>query len=144
MGPVHVESIADLACRAALSYRGVAHINFPIDFQSQSAERKKLSMHNVRHHTSHVFAKSAQLPNEEDLERAAELLNTGKKVAILAGRGALAATDELEQVAQKLGAPIIKAMLGKAAVPDDSPYITLSFVVVGAIVLLLQPSIDFH
>lgn len=124
MGSVHVESIADLACRAALSQRGVAHINFPVDFQSQSAERKKLSMHNVRHHTSHVFAKGAQLPNEADLQRAAEVLNTGERVAILAGRGALAAGDELEQIAERLGAPIVKAMLGKAAVPDDSPYTT--------------------
>ena len=124
MGPVHVESIADLACRAALSKRGVAHINFPVDFQSQSVERKKLSMHNVRHHTSHVFAQSAQLPNETDLQQAAEVLSAGKKVAILAGRGALAAGNELEQLAEKLGAPIVKALLGKATVPDDSPYTT--------------------
>jgi pyruvate dehydrogenase (quinone) len=54
----------------------------------------------------------------------AEILNSGRKVAILAGQGALRATDELEQVAELLGAPIIKALLGKAAVPDDSPYTT--------------------
>src|SRR5439155_6232641 len=48
----------------------------------------------------------------------------GKRVVILAGRGALGATDELEQVAERLGAPIVKALLGKAAVPDDSPYTT--------------------
>lgn len=123
MGPEHVESIADLACRAALSYRSVAHINFPIDFQTQNANRK-LSMHNVAHHTSSVKARSAQLPSEDDLRRAVEILNTGKKVVILAGRGALRATDELEQLAEKLGAPIVKAMLGKAAVPDYSPYTT--------------------
>jgi thiamine pyrophosphate-dependent acetolactate synthase large subunit-like protein len=51
-------------------------------------------------------------------------LNAGKKIVILAGRGALHAGDELEQIAQKLGAPIVKAFLGKAAVPDDSPYTT--------------------
>jgi pyruvate dehydrogenase (quinone) len=130
MGPVHVESIADLACRAALSYRGVAHINFPVDFQSQNAEKKR-SMHNVAHHTSHVFARGSLLPNQEDLQCAAEILSSGKKIAILAGRGALAATDELEQVAQKLGAPIIKAMLGKATVPDDSPYTTGGIGLVG-------------
>ncbi|OUL19335.1 thiamine pyrophosphate-dependent enzyme [Nostoc sp. 106C] len=124
MGPEHVESIADLACRAAISYRSVAHITFPIDFQSQKATNKKLSMHNVAHHTSDVKASSAQLPNKNDLQRAAEILNTGKKVAILAGRGALKATDELEQLAEKLGAPIVKAMLGKAAVPDFSSYTT--------------------
>ncbi len=130
MGSTHVENLANLACRAALSYRGVAHINFPCDFQSQSVE-KKGSMRNLPHHTSDVFAQSVQLPNEEDLQRAADILNAGSKVAILAGRGALGATDELEQVAQKLGAPIVKALLGKAAVPDDSPYTTGTIGVVG-------------
>jgi pyruvate dehydrogenase (quinone)/pyruvate oxidase len=71
------------------------------------------------------------LPNTEDLQRAADILNSGKKIAILAGRGALAATDELEQLAEKLGAPIIKALLGKAAVPDDSPYTTGGIGLVG-------------
>ena len=61
---------------------------------------------------------------EQDLTRAAELLNAGKKVAIMAGRGALGATDELEQLAELLAAPIIKPLLGKACVPDDSPYTT--------------------
>src|SRR5439155_9960055 len=74
--------------------------------------------------TSDVVAQSARLPAEEDLHRAAEILNTGSKVAILAGRGALGATDELEQVAERLAAPIVKPLLGKAAVPDDSPFTT--------------------
>ncbi len=124
MGPEHVETVSDLACRAALSYRSVAYINFPLDFQELSANKKKVSMLNVPHHTSSVRAHSAQLPSEEDLLRAVEVLNAGKKVAILAGRGALKATDELEQLAEKLGAPIVKALLGKAAVPDYSPYTT--------------------
>ncbi|MEA5503891.1 thiamine pyrophosphate-dependent enzyme [Halotia wernerae UHCC 0503] len=123
MGPDHIETVADLACRAAISKRGVAHITFPIDFQTEKVTRKH-SMHNVLHHTSDVRASSAQLPSEHDLLRAVEVLNAGKKIVIFAGRGALKATDELEQLAQKLGAPIIKAMLGKAAVPDFSPYTT--------------------
>jgi pyruvate dehydrogenase (quinone) len=123
MGPTHVENAADLACRTALSYRKVAHIAFPVDIQAMEAERKG-SQRNVPHHTSDVFARSARLPEEADLRRAAEVLHTGKKIAILAGRGALGAADELEQVAEKLGAPIVKALLGKAAVPDDSPYTT--------------------
>src|SRR5205085_4342087 len=53
-----------------------------------------------------------------------EILNNGKKIAILAGQGALDATDALEQTADKLGAPVIKALLGKAAVPDESPFTT--------------------
>jgi pyruvate dehydrogenase (quinone)/pyruvate oxidase len=60
----------------------------------------------------------------EDLRKAAEILNAGKKVAILAGQGALHAGEQLEETAEKLAAPIIKALLGKAAVPDDSPYTT--------------------
>jgi pyruvate dehydrogenase (quinone) len=124
MGPAHVENVADLACRTALSYRGVAHINFPVDIQEHPVEQRERSPRNVPHHTADVFARSAAVPVEDDIRRAAEVLNAGTKIAILAGRGALGATDELEQVAEILGAPIIKALLGKAAVPDDSPYTT--------------------
>jgi pyruvate dehydrogenase (quinone) len=130
MGPTHVENAADLACRTALSYRKVAHIAFPVDIQAMEAERKG-SQRNVPHHTSDVFARSARLPEEADLRRAAEVLHTGKKIAILAGRGALGAADELEQVAEKLGAPIVKALLGKAVVPDDSPYTTSQLGILG-------------
>jgi len=130
MGPTHVENAADLACRTALSYRKVAHIAFPVDIQAMEAERKG-SQRNVPHHTSDIFARSARLPEEADLRRAAAVLHTGKKIAILAGRGALGATDELEQVAEKLGAPIVKALLGKAVVPDDSPYTTSQLGILG-------------
>jgi pyruvate dehydrogenase (quinone) len=124
MGPTHVENIADLACRTAIAYRGVAHITFPVDLQEAELKEKQRSKRNVSHHTSDVQAQSARLPNRADLDRAAEILNAGKKVAILVGRGALNATDELEQAAELLAAPIVKALLGKAAVPDDSPYTT--------------------
>jgi pyruvate dehydrogenase (quinone) len=122
MGPEHVRNVADLACRQALTRRGVAHINFPVDFQSQTSNSR--SKRNVPKHTSDVRAFKAGLPADTDLHRAAEILNAGKKVAILAGRGALDATDELEQLAETLAAPIIKPLLGKACVPDDSPYTT--------------------
>jgi pyruvate dehydrogenase (quinone) len=124
MGPTHVENMTDLACRTARAYRGVAHLTFPVDLQEKEVKKKEASSRNVPHHTSDVDACSARLPNRADLEQAAKILNEGKKVAILAGRGALNATDELEEVAELLGAPIIKALLGKAAVPDDSPYTT--------------------
>lgn len=124
MGPSHVENVTDLACRTALGYRKVAHITFPVDFQDMKADRKHASKRNVPGHTSDVKAKSARLPNEADLRRAADILNQGKKVVILAGQGALDATDALEQMADKLGAPIVKALLGKAAVPDESPFTT--------------------
>ena len=123
MGPSHVEPVTNMACRTALSYRGVAHINFPVDLQEQ-----EVSTHSKRNipgsGASSVFGRTAGLPAEADMRRAADILNAGRKVAILAGRGALHATDELEELAERLGAPIIKALLGKAAVPDDSPYTT--------------------
>jgi pyruvate dehydrogenase (quinone) len=122
MGHTHVENVTQLACRTALGYRSVAHINFPVDLQEKEAG--EYSKRNAPGQTSDVFVQSASLPNMEDIHRAAQVLNAGKKVAILVGRGALGATDELEQVAEKLGAPIVKALLGKAAVPDDSPYTT--------------------
>jgi pyruvate dehydrogenase (quinone) len=123
MGPSHVENVADLACRTAIAYRGVAHLAFPVDLQEAEVKRTG-SKRNVSHHTSDVYARGARLPAPDDLGRAAEVLNAGRKVAILAGRGALGAGDELEAVADCLAAPIVKALLGKAAVPDDSPYTT--------------------
>jgi pyruvate dehydrogenase (quinone)/pyruvate oxidase len=71
-----------------------------------------------------VLTEGARLPHEGDLAQAADILNQGRKIAILAGRGALNAGAELEAVADILGAPIVKALLGKAVVPDDSPFTT--------------------
>ena len=122
MGPAHVEQVAHLACRTALSRRGVSHLNFPVDLQEQQGGEP--SKRNITGHSSDVYAAAPVVPNERQLRHAAELLNQGKKIAILVGQGALGATDELEQVAEILQAPIIKALLGKAAVPDDSPYTT--------------------
>jgi pyruvate dehydrogenase (quinone)/pyruvate oxidase len=124
MGPTHVENITDLACRTAYAYRGVSHIAFPVDLQEKEIKERQRSSRNIAHHTSDVQAQSARLPDRMELQRAAEILNEGRRVAILAGRGALDATDELEKVAELLAAPIIKALLGKAAVPDDSSYTT--------------------
>ncbi len=123
MGPTHVENVAELACRTSLSYRCVSHITIPTDIQDMEADKHR-SKRNVAHHTSDIYARSARLPAEDDLRRAAEILNSGTKVVILAGRGALHATDQLEAIADKLGGPIVKPLLGKAAVPDYSPYTT--------------------
>ncbi|MFL6244520.1 MAG: thiamine pyrophosphate-dependent enzyme [Thermoanaerobaculia bacterium] len=122
MGPAHVENVATLACRMALTRRGVAHINFPVDLQSVKAA--KGSERNVPHHASDVLALGAAIPCDDDLRRAADVLNAGKKIVILAGRGALGCSELLERIAEQLGAPIVKPLLGKAAVPDDSPYTT--------------------
>ena len=123
MGPDHMESVVDLACRTALAYHGVAHIAVPVDVQEKPVGRER-SKRNVPHHTSDVYAAGAALAGEADLRDAAEVLNAGRKTVILAGRGALGAGDGLERVADVLGAPIVKALLGKAAVSDDSPYTT--------------------
>jgi pyruvate dehydrogenase (quinone)/pyruvate oxidase len=123
MGVEHVENVTHQACRQALARRGVSHINFPVDFQDLTEQtRSKRNKPGAMDTTA--FGRRAALPAEEDLHRAADVLNAGKKVAILAGRGALHATDELEQLADTLAGPIVKALLGKACVPDDSPYTT--------------------
>jgi pyruvate dehydrogenase (quinone) len=123
MSGAHMESVADLAIRSALSARGVAHITIPVDVQVQEMKKGR-SERNPVHHTSAVPTFFDQLPSRVELEHAADILNRGKKIAILTGQGALHATEELEEMAEVLGAPIIKALLGKAAVPDDSPYTT--------------------
>lgn len=122
MGPAHVENVTNQACRIALSRRTVAHLNFPTDTQEMKGGER--SMRNIKGHAEAILARGGQWPDEGALLRAAGVLNAGTKVAILCGQGALDATDELEQTAEVLGAPIIKALLGKAAVPDDSPYTT--------------------
>src|SRR5436853_492872 len=93
MGPTHVENVVDLACRTALAYRGVAHVTIPVDVQEMPATRRQRSKRNIPGHTSDVMARSARLPAEDDLRRAAEVLNAGRRVAILAGAGALGAGE---------------------------------------------------
>ncbi len=125
MGPAHVENVTQLACRTALSYRGVAHITIPKDIQEQKLDNAHRSRRNKPGHTSNVYAEGSKVPTDASLRQAAQLINEeGNDIVILAGQGALDATDELEQLAETLGAPIIKALLGKACVPDDSPYTT--------------------
>jgi pyruvate dehydrogenase (quinone) len=122
MGPAHVEGVIEQACRTALAYRQPTHVMIPVDFQSQPA--KDRSERNVAHHVSNIMARGGQLPDPEMLQRAADILNGAKKPFILAGRGSIAATQELLAVAERLQAPIGKPLLGKEAVPDDSPFTT--------------------
>ncbi len=124
MGPAHMENVVELACRTALAYHGVAHITVPVDLQSMPVGKAPRSPRNLPQHVSEIWADSAHIPTDEALRRAAELLNAGKRPVILAGRGALGARKELEEVAEILGAPIAKPILGKACVPDESPYCT--------------------
>ena len=131
MGATHVENVIDLACRTAISYSGVAHISIPVDFQDQEVKKRERSKRNIPGHTSDVRTRSYKIPDQSQLQQAADILNSGKKVAILAGRGALGCGEQLEQIAELLGAPIAKPLLGKAVVPDDSPYTTGSIGLLG-------------
>jgi pyruvate dehydrogenase (quinone)/pyruvate oxidase len=130
MGPAHVENATSLACRTAITKNCVTHVNIAKDFQEMEAMASS-SKRNKPHHISDVLAKKSGQPRTSDLMNAAEILNQGKKIAIFAGRGALNATEELEMVADKLAAPIIKPLLGKAAVPDHSPFTTGSIGLLG-------------
>lgn len=124
MGIAAAQNITELAIRSALSKRGVAHITIPIDFQDQTTHEEMRSKRNKPNHVSNVFSRGARKPEAFELENAAKILNEGKKVVIFAGRGALDAGPQLERIAEMLGAPIIKALLGKSCVPDNSPYTT--------------------
>ncbi len=131
MGPQHVTNVVDYAVRTALTQRGPAHLAFPIDYQAMPADSGTRFRRNVAGHTSTTYRAAIRVPQRQDLEAAAQALRGRTKVAILAGAGARGCGDELEAVAETLGAPIIKAMLGKDCVPDDSPYTTGSIALVG-------------
>jgi pyruvate dehydrogenase (quinone) len=96
----------------------------PVDLQSLPVDADARSERNIAHHVSDVMVHSARLPSEDQLIQAADILNSGKKTVILAGQGSLGAGSELLVLAEKLGAPIVKPLLGKGAIPDDSPYST--------------------
>jgi pyruvate dehydrogenase (quinone)/pyruvate oxidase len=124
LGAGHVRSLVDAGCRAALSHRGVAHITIPVDFQEQEIGEDEKSAKNVEGHTTNAWRPPIVVPCSADVRAAAGVLNAGKKTVILAGQGALGAASELEQLADLMAAPIVKPLLGKATVPDDSPFTT--------------------
>lgn len=131
MSAAHVEPVMNIACRTALSRHGVAHVTMPVDLQSLPYEKKEASKRNVPGHSEAVYAPRHACPAEVELRAAAEVLNAGEKIVILAGRGAIGAREELESVAETLGAVIAKPLLGKQCVPDDSPYTTGSVGLLG-------------
>ena len=114
--------LIDRAVRIAATRRTVTCVILPNDLQELPYEDPP-----VVHGTTHTgvgYAGPAELPNESLLRQAAAVLNAGKKVAILVGAGALGATDEVIAVAEKLQAGVAKALLGKAVLPDDLPWVT--------------------
>jgi pyruvate dehydrogenase (quinone) len=134
--PEQVRHLVDRAMRIARDRRCVTCIVLPHDLQDMPAvdapPREHGTVHSGIGHTAR-----ARVPDDDELKRAADVLNAGQKVAMLVGAGALNATDEVIEVAQLLGAGIAKALLGKAAVPDELPYVTGAIGLVGT-----QPSWD--
>jgi len=146
-GSTDVYNLVNTAIRTALAERAVSHITFPIDYQVADAKEDFYSHHGGPAITPGQVASFAPgfytqdgkdgragagrqveiatpTPSQALLHEAANILNGGQKVAILAGHGAIHAREELERLAQRLAAPIVKPLLGKGAVPDDSPYTT--------------------
>jgi pyruvate dehydrogenase (quinone)/pyruvate oxidase len=144
-GPKDVYNLVNTACRVALSQRTVAHITFPIDYQVTAASNDwneepggpAMTPNQVTEFQPGFYAAgvdgrkgaalerpASPIPSAIQLQQAADILNRGGKVAILAGHGAIHASDLLEKLADTLAAPIVKPLLGKGAVPDDSPFTT--------------------
>ena len=120
--PEQAEMAVDIACRTAFAQRGVSHLTIPIDVQERKLEGK-YSRHKVPGHTSDTFvAAGGALPDRYLLEHAADVLNSGNKIVILVGQGALNAGQEVISVAERIGAPVVKALLGKAVIPDNHPH----------------------
>ncbi len=133
--PAQVRHLVDRAIRTALGERRVTAIILPNDLQRMPYEEPPRKHATI--HSGVGFAKPKTVPYEADLRRAAEVLNAGKKVAILVGAGALHATDEVIAIADRLQAGAAKALLGKAALPDDLPWVTGSIGLLGT-----KPSYD--
>lgn len=122
MHPAQARHLVDRGIRTALAQRGVATIIFPADVQETDAADPPRTHGAV--YSSVGYSPPRIVPRADDLQRAADILNDGEKVAILAGQGALGASDELVQVAELLGAGVAKALLGRAVLPDDLPFVT--------------------
>jgi pyruvate dehydrogenase (quinone) len=134
--PEQVRHLIDRAVRIAQVERTVTCVILPNDVQMLDAVKEPPHQH-ATIHSSVGVCHPYVVPQEDDIRTAADILNQGSRVAMLVGAGALAATDEVLEVADLLGAGVAKALLGKAALPDDLPFVT------GAIGLLgTKPSWD--
>src|SRR5689334_2908233 len=124
MGPAHVTNVIDEAVKTALSRRTVAHVTIPKDIQDWDDGDAERSSANIAHHSGDLFAPAQPLPPSAVIEQAAALINKGRKVVILAGRGCLGAQSEVMQLAERTAGVIIKPLLGKGVVPDNHPNTT--------------------
>ncbi|HEX4004538.1 MAG TPA: thiamine pyrophosphate-dependent enzyme [Acidobacteriaceae bacterium] len=137
MGPAHAVNVVDMAVRSAFGRRGVAHICIPKDIQEWPVSDSMRSNANPRGHSGDEVPSLMARPADFLLRQAASVINDGSRVAILVGRGALGAREEVAQLADTVGGPVVKALLGKGVLPDRSPYTT------GGIGLLgTAPSVD--
>jgi pyruvate dehydrogenase (quinone) len=121
--PAQVRTLVDQALRIAKAERTVTCIIIPHDVQEQDMVESPPRKHGTTF-TGIGYSEPCVVPRQDDLQRAAAVLNAGERVAMLVGAGALHATDEVIAVAEKLGAGVAKALLGKAVIPDDLPYCT--------------------
>ena len=121
--PVQMRHVVDRAVRIACAMRTVTCIIVPNDVQEMPAVEKPPRAHGTIH-SGIGYSAPRVIPTDADLDRAAAVLNQGKRVAMLVGAGAMAATDEVIEVAELLGAGVAKALLGKAAVPDELAFVT--------------------
>jgi pyruvate dehydrogenase (quinone) len=128
--PAQIRHLVDRAFRIALAEQTVTAIIIPNDIQESPAVEQPPHKHGTVH-SGPGYQPPRVLPRGEDLDRAAEVLNAGERVAMLVGRGALGASDEVSAVADLLGAGVAKALLGKAALPDELPYVTGSIGLLG-------------
>ncbi|ONO70343.1 thiamine pyrophosphate-requiring protein [Burkholderia cenocepacia] len=127
--PGQVRHLVDRAVRTALGARTVTALVLPNDLQELDYAPPKRAHGTV--HSGVGYTAPKVVPYADDLRRAADVLNAGSKVALLVGAGALKATDEVIAVADRLGAGAAKALLGKAALPDDLPWVTGSIGLLG-------------
>jgi len=123
INPNQVEMLANEACRHALNQRGVSHITFPVDYQEIEPSGKG-TMHKREGSTTSNWTPARAVPSEDQLKRAAAFLNEAKKPVVLIGQGARGAGAEIIEIADKLCAPVVKALLGKEVIPDDHPLCT--------------------
>jgi pyruvate dehydrogenase (quinone) len=127
--PSQARHLVDRAIRIALDERTVTCLIFPNDLQDMPAEEPERAHGTI--HSGLGYTRPRVVPEEADLRRAADVLNAGERVAMLVGAGALNATDEVIETADRLGAGVAKALLGRAAVPDDLPFVTGSIGLIG-------------
>jgi pyruvate dehydrogenase (quinone) len=123
MAPAQARHLVDRAVRIALDERCVTCLIVPNDVQESDAVEEPPRAHGTIH-SAPGYWPGRRLPSDAELQRAAEILNAGRRVAMLVGAGALHATDEITEVADLLGCGVAKALLGKAAVADDQPWVT--------------------